>query len=61
MGDYVYPCLETYLQTYQEIIQPMSGKSEWVQTGQLAPDEPRNPYRVFRLNKTIKCGKYHRE
>ena len=26
-----------------------------------APNEPRNPYRVSRLNKTIKCGKCHKE
>ena len=81
--DYVHPCYlrETYLQTYQEIIQPMPGQSEWVQIGHAtpvaphvykppgrppklrkkAPDEPRNPYRVSRMNKTIKCGKCHRE
>ncbi|XP_065617880.1 uncharacterized protein LOC136062593 [Quercus suber] len=81
--DYVHPCYlrETYLQTYHEIIQPMPGQSEWVQTGHVAPiaphvykppgrppklrkkapDEPRNPYRVSRMNKTIKCGKCHRE
>ena len=26
-----------------------------------APDEPRNPYGVSRMNKTIKCGKCHKE
>ena len=81
--DYVHPCYirDTYLRTYQEIIQPMPSQLQWVQTGQLAPialhvykppsrppklrkkahDEPRNPYRVSRMNKTIKCGKCHRE
>ena len=81
--DYVHPCYlrETYLQTYQKIIQPMLDQSKWVQAGQpahVAPhvykphsrshklrkkalDEPRNSYRVFRLNKTIKWGKCHKE
>ncbi|KAL0008842.1 hypothetical protein SO802_010344 [Lithocarpus litseifolius] len=40
--DYVHPCFlrETYLQTYQEIIQPMPGQSEWVQTGHAASVAP---------------------
>ena len=81
--NYVHPFYlrETYLQTYQKIIQPMFCQSEWVQTRELAfvapyvykplgrplklrkkaPNEPRNPYRVSRLNKTIKCGKCHKE
>ena len=25
------------------------------------PEEPRNPYRVSRMNKIIKCGKYKKE
>ena len=72
---------ETFVETYKEIIQPMPGQSEWVETNQPAfvaphvykppgrppkqrkrdPKKPRNPYRVSRMNKTIKSGKCQKE
>ena len=35
--EYVHPCYwkETFVETYKEIIQPMSGQFEWVKTNQL--------------------------
>ena len=40
--DYVHPCYlkETFAETYKEIIQPMPGQSEWVETNQPAPVAP---------------------
>ncbi|XP_030923003.1 uncharacterized protein LOC115949877 [Quercus lobata] len=40
--DYMHPCYlkETFAETYKEIIQPMSGQSEWVETNQPAPVAP---------------------
>ena len=36
--EYVHPCYwkETFVETYKEIIQPMSGQSEWVEINQPA-------------------------
>ena len=35
----MHPCYlkETFVETYKEIIQPMPGQSEWVETNQPAP------------------------
>ena len=40
--DYVHPCYlkETFAETYKEIIQPMPGQSEWVETNQPTPVAP---------------------
>ena len=40
--DYLHPCYlkETFVETYKEIIQPMPGQSEWVETNQPTPIAP---------------------
>ena len=40
--DYVHYCYlkETFAETYKEIIQPIPGQSEWVETNQPAPVAP---------------------
>ena len=66
MKDYVHPCYlkETFAETYKEIIQPALIAPHVYKPHGRPPkqrkrdlEEPSNPYRVSRMNKTIKCGK----
>jgi hypothetical protein len=63
--DYLHDCYlkEAYLDVYSEIIHPMSGTHVLRPLGRPKklrrrdPDEPRNPHKVSRMNRYIKCGK----
>ena len=81
--DYVHSCYrkDAYMAAYKEMITPLPGQDEWIETNQLAPiapivykplgkspmkrkkdvDDPNNPFKVSRSNRSIKCGFCHKE
>ena len=83
LEDYVHACYrkDDYVAAYKEIITPLLGQDEWVETNLPTPiapivyklagkplmkrkknaDEPKNPYKVSRSYRPIKCGFCHRE